>query len=199
MQLVISQKKNLVKTTELAHDYWKRWIQPGDTVIDATCGNGHDTLALAQLINGTGQVFGYDIQPIAIEKTRHLLQATLTPAQLKTITLHCMSHECFMELSAKAIIYNLGYLPGGEKTVTTKVSSTLKSLQAACNIVCPGGFISVMLYPGHSEGANEEKEILAFAANLSSQEWSVLHHSWLNRQKAPSLLLLIKKPPLYLF
>src|SRR2546423_751462 len=81
----------------MAHHYWKALVMPGDTVIDATCGNGLDTLCMAKLAltAESGAVFGFDIQSQAIEKTRLLLQANLSASYCDRITLLKMSHISF--------------------------------------------------------------------------------------------------------
>ena len=181
-----------MKTTALAHHYWKESLHPEAIVIDATCGNGQDTLVLAQLLKGSGKVFGYDIQQEALEKTAALLKAQLSPPEWEIVILHHSSHAHFKESSANLIVYNLGYLPKGNKAVTTQVDTTLQSLAHACEILTEGGLISVMTYSGHVEGAKEEAAVLEFSKNLASSRWSVLHHRWLNRKQAPSLLLMWK-------
>jgi 16S rRNA C1402 N4-methylase RsmH len=174
-----------MKTTHLAHRYWEEILKEGGTAIDATVGNGHDTLILARLLRGKGEVIGYDIQEKALEKARILLGE-----HLDHVTLHLASHEDFGSLRAKLIVYNLGYLPGGDKSLTTQTGTTLKSLQNALNVLEPGGALSIMCYPGHEEGQVEESAVLAWARALPSDEWSVCEHRWINRQKAPSLLLI---------
>ncbi len=181
-----------MKTTDLAHVYLNRWVKPGDTVVDATCGNGQDTLFLARLLNGLGVLVSYDIQLDAIERTTALLEKELSLEQKKIVVLRHSSHEFFFEKKANAFVYNLGYLPKGNKDVTTLTSSTLKSLENACQLLSPGGIICVTTYSGHAEGECEEKGVLSFAQHLPATHWSVLHHRWLNRQKAPSLLLIQK-------
>src|SRR5215211_3302260 len=111
-----------------AHKYWKEFFQPGDTIIDATIGNGHDTFFLAQLLQGEGTLIGYDIQPAAVEQTKKRLEG-LPIAFRKIICLKLKSHASFDESSAKLIVYNLGYLPGGDKTVTTQCTATLQSIK----------------------------------------------------------------------
>lgn len=175
--------------TELAHQIWKKHLSPDAVVIDATCGNGKDTLYLASLLDLQGSLYGYDIQESAILQTESLLKQTLSKEKQARIHLHLASHESFFEQEADLIVYNLGYLPGGQKNITTQTKVTLHSLSEALRILKPGGMISVMLYPGHEEGEKEEAAILDFASSLDSK-WQVLHQKWLNRQKAPSLLLM---------
>src|SRR5512144_1655855 len=57
----------------LAHFFLRVRVKPGDRVMDATCGNGHDTLFLAGLVGAGGTVFAFDVQEQALEKTRQLL------------------------------------------------------------------------------------------------------------------------------
>lgn len=169
----------------LAQRYWQDLLQPADLAIDMTCGNGHDTLFLANL---GAQVIGFDIQEAAIQATRALVpNATL---------FHC-SHDKLeqtpLPCPPKLIVYNLGYLPGGDKAIVTKRSTTMASLQQAIRLIDAGGAISVMCYPGHEEGLKEEQEMVAFVSQLPSLQWSVSHHQWINRLRSPSLIWLTRK------
>jgi SAM-dependent methyltransferase len=182
----------------LAHHYWGLLLSPGDVVIDATCGNGKDTLFLAQKVLPQGFVFGLDLQPQAIQNTLALLQNNLPQELLSQIHLFQQSHETFPEIAYQKkislIVYNLGYLPGGDKRLTTACSSTLTSIQKALDLVTTGGVISITCYPGHEEGAKEENLLKELLSTLPQDTWNVCHHTWVNREKAPSLFLLQKKP-----
>ncbi len=184
---------------DLAYQYWKKLVYPGDLVIDATCGKGRDTLKLSQLAihSDRGEVYACDIQTQAIQWTQHYLTRHLSPQQVLRIHFVLGCHSQFPSQiqpnTVKLIVYNLGYLPGGDKTRTTKTESSLQSLRQAQELVMPGGAISLTCYPGHTEGALEENAILAYVKNLPSSQWSCCYHQWLNRCRAPSLLLLQKK------
>jgi hypothetical protein len=184
---------------ELAHRYWEQHLQVGDTAIDATCGNGHDTLKLCQLTlsNTEGHVFGFDVQEKAIEMTKQRLQSALTPGQFSRVTLIQGCHSDFSQIHLpsfpRLIVYNLGYLPGADKTQTTHTSSTIQSVQTACQIIAHGGLIVITCYPGHEEGAKEEEALFTFAAQLPRDKWNCCHHRWINRERAPSLLVLQKQ------
>lgn len=174
---------------DLAHSYWTQLIEPTDFVIDATCGNGHDTLKLAQLA-AQGKVFGFDLQNTAIENTKVLLGNT------SNVHLEVRCHSTFpssiLPGSVKLIVYNLGYLPGGSKEMTTMTKTTLDSIKAALELIMPGGALSITCYPGHPQGAIEQEAILDFVKTLPPQTWNCCHHTWVNRQASPSLLLLQK-------
>jgi hypothetical protein len=170
----------------LAHTYWKKHLRPGDYAIDATAGNGCDTLELVKI--PLIQVISLDIQQVALEKTKRALPQEFLPR----VSLHSLCHSKLDLLPLLApprlIVYNLGYLPGGDKSITTETSTTLQSLHKAVNLLAEDGALSITCYPGHSEGEREEKAILEWAGALSSSSWQVCHHRWVNRPRSPSLL-----------
>lgn len=180
---------------DLAHDYWNRLLQPGDRVIDATGGNGYDSLYLAGrcLSQASGELYVMDVQEEAIEESRRRLQGELEGALFERVVFLQQCHSTFpatlSEQSVKLIVYNLGYLPGGHKEKTTQVSTTLESLKKALDLVMRGGAISITCYPGHEEGAREEEQLLLFCQTLDPKVWSCCHHRWINRMCSPSLLL----------
>lgn len=166
-----------------AHHYWEKIVQPGDTLIDATVGNGQDTLFLAKLLKGSGSLVGYDIQPQALEEAKK----RLGHISCGLVKLKLQSHIHFEEKSVKLIVYNLGYLPGGDKRVTTQCESTLKSIQDGMQRIVPGGGMSITCYPGHEEGAREEISLLDFLKAVPKQEWKICYHRWINSPLSPSL------------
>ena len=168
---------------QLAKELWKNFLKKGDLAIDATCGNGNDTLFLCELCT----VIGIDIQETDIESTEKLLAL-----HDKKAALHRLSHEKIDELPLPhpphLIVYNLGYLPKGSKKITTMVETTLLSVKKSLEILAPQGALSITCYPGHEEGKLEEKVLEEWAAALPSNKWLVCHHKWPNRKEAPSLL-----------
>jgi len=174
---------------DLAKEYWSRLVRQGDVVIDATCGNGHDTLFLAKL---GAKVTGMDIQSDAIETTKKLLDSHGHSSVELFLGCHSSFPDRITPGSVRLVVYNLGYLPGGDKQKTTQTETTLASVAAAMKLLMPGGAVSITCYPGHPEGSVEEDALLAFAAALLPQEWSCCHHRWLNRLNSPSLLILQK-------
>lgn len=170
-----------------AHQEWKKHLRSGDRAIDATCGNGHDTLVLSKL--KLSHLYVFDVQEKALNATQNRL------GPQKNISYHLGCHSLFSGVDAPIhlIVYNLGYLPGGEdKSLTTQAPTTLKSLEKGLNFLAPGGLISLMIYPGHSEGEREEKSLLAYATTFSPKNFQVSQHRILNRSKSPSLLLIKK-------
>ena len=173
-----------------AHRIWKNHLKHGGIVIDATCGNGHDTYILSQ--TPINQLFAVDIQQSALDHTHKRI------GQDSRISYHLCCHSClnFTSGPVDLIVYNLGYLPGGNESLTTTKATTLQSIQNGLNLLTPyTGLISCMLYPGHLEGSIEKDALLSFGSKLSSKKFQVTHYQHLNRNNAPSLLLIKKIKP----
>lgn len=145
---------------EKAHALVADVIEPGDTVVDATMGNGHDTLFLARCVGNNGRVFGFDIQGSAVASTDlRLREAGISPS---CFSLHRQSHaemHRHLESGVSAVLFNLGYLPGSDKSLVTQTRSTLEGLSQAWAMLGDGGILSIMCYPGHLGGADEAKEV----------------------------------------
>ncbi len=173
----------------LAHDYWRRLVKPGDVVVDATCGNGHDTLHLAELVGPTGTVWAFDLQSEALEATKSKTAGSVVQC---VEACHTKLASWVPLRSVRMVVYNLGYLPGGDRDVTTRVDTTLESVRVACQLLIPGGALSITCYPGHPEGDREQAALLDLTRDLDKSEWCVCHHVLHNRRQAPSLLLVQK-------
>ena len=128
---------------KLAKKYWTEHLQPSDVVIDATCGNGHDTLFLTTL---SALVFSLDIQEQALEKAKTLVGSKASLIHLS----HEFIHEVAVPKAPRLIVYNLGYLPKGDKSITTMCNSTLLSIEKSLQILAQDGAISITCYPGHA-------------------------------------------------
>ncbi len=183
-------KNNFKPHLSLAHDYWQKVVERNDIVVDATCGNGHDTLFLAQLAY-EGKVHSIDIQKEALSLAKEKIASEQNTAD---VHFYNQCHSVFPKKiepgSVKLIVYNLGYLPGGDKSITTMLNSTLESLNSALSLLRPDGLISVTCYPGHDEGLREESAIMEFIKNLSPKKWHCHYHTWPNRPRHPSLLII---------
>ncbi len=182
---------------ELAHLFWEKTLKKGDIVIDATVGNGKDTLALAKslLKLGGGTLYGFDIQEAAIKATYDRIQL-FAPEFLPSLHLMHTSHETFpitlRPNSVSLIVYNLGYLPAADKTITTLSESTCISISNALTLLSPGGYLSILCYPGHAEGAKEFQNIQEISSGLDKTVYCSSIHLFSNRNKSPALILIQK-------
>jgi SAM-dependent methyltransferase len=162
----------LPRVTELAHLLVQRCLKPGGRAVDATVGNGHDTLFLARLVGPGGRVEGFDLQTEAIGKTR------IKTAGQPQVHLHVLGHERMGELvegPVDAVMFNLGYLPSGDKSVITRTSSTLPALETAAKLLGGGGILTVVVYPGHEGGAEEAEAVSRWFQTLRRDYYRVVH------------------------
>ncbi len=155
-----------INLTELAHKIVRRVVKAGDLVVDATAGNGHDTVFLGGLVGEKGKVIAIDLQPEAIRSTA----ARVRDLQLADrVSIHQESHAKLGERltgsegTVAAVMFNLGYLPGGDKAVITEPGSTRQALKAAVNLLRPLGVVTVIAYRGHDGGRDEAATVAAVA------------------------------------
>jgi len=139
-------------------------VKPGDVVIDATAGNGHDTLFLAEVVGGQGQVHSFDVQYEALLSTRERLAKEVVEARIR-YHLSCHARLRFHVTSASAVMFNLGYLPGTDQVTITRTSSTIEALQQASELLTPGGIITCVCYPGHPGGLEEAEAVMDWASS----------------------------------
>ena len=173
---------------EMAHDFLAQVITQEDIVVDATMGNGHDTLFLAKLAK---QVYAFDIQEQALEKTSQRLQeAGLTNAELIL-----QGHETVDQFvtEVKAAIFNLGYLPSADKSIITQPQTTLEALEKLCQMLVKGGRIAIMIYYGHEGGDIERDSVMDFVSQLPQQEYTASIYRTLNQINNPPFLVMIEK------
>lgn len=183
----------LPKMTEFAHYLITQIVQVGDIVIDATCGNGHDTLFLAELVGESGQVYAFDIQQEAIELTAK----RLTTAKLvDRVTLIHASHADLLEHIAapvKCVLFNLGYLPGGNKEITTILETSMVAIQRALELLQTGGLLVIVVYPGHEAGKVERESIDPWTASLDEHTYQVVKLQYYNQSDTAPYVLAIHR------
>jgi len=188
-------KNRPLRVTDLAWDFLRPMLSPGDIVVDATAGTGQDTLFLCQCVGENGQVFAFDIQVAALQQTKDNLERS---GYADRVSLIHQSHEFMVtalkaaavgEQAVKAIMFNLGYFPGGDQTITTRVETTMVALEGALSLLAPGGLITLCLYPGHPGGCAEAQAVITWCEALESP--FVAHHfQTLNRKSPPTFVMI---------
>ncbi|MFP4229406.1 MAG: class I SAM-dependent methyltransferase, partial [Salinivenus sp.] len=185
------------KVLEAAHFFVSRAVHLGDVVVDATVGNGHDTAFLAAQVGETGCVYGFDVQSIALARTRDRLRST---GVLKDVELVHAGHESMAEYIPEslygrvgAVMFNLGYLPRSGSERITRASTTLPALDQAVEVLRPGGVITVVLYTGHEGGEAEAEAVHTWAAHQPQSALNVLSYHFVNQRNDPPRLLVVEK------
>ncbi len=183
---------------------WSHWllqsrVAPGDWVVDATAGNGHDTLFLAGLVGAEGRVFAFDVQAPAIESTRARLEAAGVAE--RCVLCHTSHHTMAGSLPPEAqgrlaaVMFNLGWLPGHDKQCITATTTTLAAVELALAWIREGGLLTVVVYPGHAGGEEEARAVEAWASALPSNTHEVRHVRSPNRQRRSPECWAIRKRP----
>ncbi|WP_244833609.1 class I SAM-dependent methyltransferase [Clostridium sp. BJN0001] len=172
--------------SEIAHYIIDNFEESRNVAVDATLGNGHDTDFLQRRFK---RVFAFDVQKNVCQNYNE--------KENKNVKVINDSHEKIKEYvkeNCDVIMYNLGFLPGGEdKSITTKAETSLKSIIDGLTILNHGGMMSIAIYRGHSEGKNEEKVILNYLKEIPKGKYGVMYHSFFNRSDDAPLLVIVEK------
>ena len=166
---------------------------PGAKAVDATMGNGRDTLWLCQRVGPEGRVYAFDVQPEAVERTRLRLQGE---GLLDRATLFCRGHQHMADAVPEpvdAVMFNLGWLPGAVHAVTTRTETTLIAVNAALGLLKPQGLLTVCVYPGHEEGARELRTLTDWATRLDPRRYDALLKCYMNQPNDPPRMIAVKK------
>ncbi len=177
----------------LSHLFLCSFIRDGDRAIDATCGNGHDTLLLASLVGNYGRVWGFDIQQQAITETvRRVTEANLSG---RVTLLHTGHEEMARHVLSpvQVVLFNLGYRPGGDRTIITRPDTTVVALTLSLCLLSTGGIIIVTVYPGHEGGLAEQSAVENWAAGLDPHSFHCWRMGQTNVARNAPYLLFIQK------
>ncbi len=168
--------------------------------VDATAGNGHDTLFLARLVGKRGRVWAFDVQAEAIDSARDRLLNVNGGRLADRVTFVAEGHEHLARvLPADAIgrirgaTFNLGFLPGSDKRIVTTTEATLRALADLQAFMAPGGVISVHCYAGHAGGQEETDAVSDFCTALPWEKWRAARYELVNKMRNREALFLLEK------
>lgn len=179
-----------------AHDLIKQAVLPGETAIDATCGNGNDTLFLSSLVDETGTVLAFDIQKQAIINTTKMLRdhgrdnVTIIHDSHANITKYISPHN---NKKIGGAIFNLGYLPKSDKAIITKGQTTIAAIDVILSLLKENGLIVLVVYHGHEGGESEKGIVLEYTMKLDQKKYHVLQYGFINQKNNPPFIIAIQK------
>lgn len=181
---------------EYSHDLLKKSISAGEIAIDATCGNGNDTLFLSKLVGEEGRVIAFDIQQMAIQNSQQLM----TNHERNNVTFIHDSHANVEKHLSDALkgkiggaIFNLGYLPRSDKTIITKGDSTVAAIDSLLKYIKKDGLIVIVIYHGHEGGELEKSQVLDYVMSLDQKEVNVVKYRFINQKNNPPFVVAIHK------
>lgn len=177
----------------LSHLLLQNFVRDGYFAVDATCGNGHDTLLLAQLVGAGGHVWAFDIQQQAINATGvKLAEASRT----NRVTLIRSGHEelaRYITSPVHAVLFNLGYLPGGDRNIITRPDTTESALKQSKELLMPNGIVIVTIYPGHNGGNEEQFTVENWASGLDPRTFHCWRMNQVNVGNTAPYMLFVQK------
>ena len=181
------------KITEMVHHIIKDYIIENTCTIDATAGNGYDTLFLAENAGKKGKVFSFDIQEVSIDNTRKLLDDNKLLNKVELINDSHHNIDKYVDDNISVAIFNLGYLPNGNKEIVTEAKTTIIALEKILKRLMYGGVIAITIYYKH-EGGEEEKNILEkYFSELDAKKYQVVSINHNNRHSSPPIISFIYK------
>lgn len=186
------------KAVQWSHSIIRDVIGPGDCAIDATAGNGHDTQFLCGLVAPNGRVYSFDIQPQAITSTASRLEKAGINSSLYQLV--CDSHANMNQHigdtdrpKIKAIMFNFGYLPGGDHSLVTKAETSLQAVRQSLDLLAPGGRMTLTFYTGHPGGPEEADTIQQYIAHISPSDFVALTYKFLNLPNNPPYVVAVER------
>ncbi|OPY58166.1 MAG: 16S rRNA m(4)C1402 methyltransferase [Pelotomaculum sp. PtaU1.Bin035] len=185
--------KGLGNAVHLAHMFISEVVKRGGTAVDATAGNGNDTLFLARLVEAEGRIYAFDIQKKALIKTRELLERYGAAKQVTLINSGHEEMESLISGNVDAVIFNLGYLPGGDHSLVTKPDTSVVSLESAIRLLRLGGRVALVIYTGHPGGSEERDAVEQFIYGLDRANYNVIKINILNRAKHAPMVIIVEK------
>lgn len=178
--------------TEWCAHFIRMHVSSGAFCIDATMGNGHDTLLLSRLAGERGKVLAFDIQERALVRTRLLLEKEHAPKNYRLILdSHTKMAEYTQSASVDCIVFNFGYLPGGDHTLATCAQSSIAAIALGLKLLKKGGLMSLCIYSGGDTGFDERDAILAFIQKLDSRQYLAIRSEYANRPNHPPIPVMI--------
>lgn len=185
--------KYINKITEVNKIFLEKIIEKGDVVIDATMGNGYDTVYLGNLVGENGKVYAFDVQEEALKSTRKKVIRDNMEDRVELILDGHENLDKYVKESVSCIVFNLGYLPRAKHVIITKPDTTLEAIKKGLNLLKPNGIMSIAAYIGHEGGLEEKNHICEYLDSLDQKEYNVLHMEFTNQINNPPQLILVEK------
>lgn len=185
--------KFLNKVTDINKTYIKDIINEGDVVVDATMGNGYDTLYLAQKVGKSGKVYAFDVQEEAIKSTSKKIEREGFNSSVELILDGHQNMDSYVKEEVSCILFNLGYLPRAKHQIITKSDTTITAIEKGLKLLKPNGVMSIAIYSGHEGGMDEKEAVYEYTSKLDQNYFNVLSTKFINQINNPPELILIEK------
>lgn len=187
------EKNYLTNAMNLAKELCIKKVKRGDVVVDATMGNGNDTIFLCELVGEEGTVYSFDIQKNAIENTKENLKSNNIRGQVELILDGHENIDKYIKEKVKLVMFNLGYLPKAEHKITTNADTTIIAIEKSLKLLQKNGVVILVIYHGHKEGKEEKENIKRFVKDLNQKQYNVIELCFVNQVNNPPVLVAVEK------
>lgn len=186
-----------LNTIGIVHEWIKNRVMPGDLCMDATAGRGYDTALLCESVGANGQVIAFDIQEDAVDSTKRLLEER---GLLKRAAVYKESHSKMDAYAKKesvaCIMFNFGYLPGGDHSICTKAKTSIEAIGKGLDLLKKEGIMTLCIYHGGDSGFEEKEALMAYLKTIDSKKYTVVVSELYNKPNYPPIAVLIQKDKL---
>lgn len=183
----------LERVIQYAQTLLKKSVSEGEIAVDATAGNGHDTLFLANLVGDNGYVYAFDVQKEAVDATLHRLLDNALEHRAIVLKDGHENVAKYINKPVAAAIFNLGYLPGGNHEIITQPDTTIQAIESLLSLLKVGGVIVLVVYYGHEGGKDERNEVIEFVSSLPQKHVHVLRYEFMNQKNDPPFIIALEK------
>ncbi|OEH84786.1 16S rRNA (cytosine(1402)-N(4))-methyltransferase [Desulfuribacillus stibiiarsenatis] len=192
--------RKLLPVIQFSHQLVATKLQSGGHAVDATAGNGNDSLFMLNHMKKNAHLYIFDIQEQALNNTKEKIIHKFGTQEIinanRKIHFLCTGHENLkrhVHSKVKVIMFNLGYLPGSDVSIITKPNTTLEAIESGLELLETSGLISVVLYPGHDGGDKEANLVSEYVTKLNSYDYGVILYKQMNKEKSPFFIGIEKK------
>lgn len=183
----------LERVLQYAQTLLEMSVSEGDIAVDATAGNGHDTLFLAKLVGDDGYVYAFDVQKEAVDATLHRLLDNALEHRAIVLKDGHENVANYIHKPVSAAIFNLGYLPGSNHEIVTKPNTTIQAIENLLKLLKVGGMIVLVVYHGHEGGKDERDEVIRYVSDLPQKHVHVLRYEFMNQKNDPPFIIALEK------
>lgn len=189
----MKQSKHITKITDFVNFFIDISVKEGFVAVDATCGNGNDTLRLLNRVGRKGKVYAFDIQKIAIENTIKKARESDFFSSLEAVLDSHSKLDLYVKEKIDFAVFNLGYLPKGDHSIITESKSTIEAIDKILKKLNPDGKIVLAIYTGHKGGREEYYELYSFFKSIDQSDYNVIVTEFVNGKNNPPKLAVIEK------
>ena len=184
---------NFDNVNNIAKIYIQEVVKEGDICIDATMGNGYDTVFLAEKVGKSGKVYAFDVQEEAIKSTEKKVKKLEFEDRVELVLDGHENINNYVKEKIKCAVFNLGYLPRCEHRIITKPDTTIEAIKQSVSLLEENGVVCVSIYTGHEGGMEERNEVFDYASNLDQKDYNVFESKFVNQKNNPPSIILIER------